>query len=83
MLNIIRLLSTEFAILLMLAGLIAFPISYYASNFWLANYPIRIWLGSADFILPILVVAFCAFSSILFLLIRSAKTNATEALKHE
>ncbi len=83
MLNIIRLLSTEFAILLMLAGLIAFPISYYVSNFWLANYPIRIWLGSVDFISPVLLVAFFAFASILFLLIRSAKTNATEALKHE
>jgi putative ABC transport system permease protein len=82
-LNIIRLLSTEFAILLVLAGLIAFPISYYASNFWLANYPIRIWLGFIDFILPVLLVAFFAFASILFLLIRSAKTNATEALKHE
>jgi putative ABC transport system permease protein len=83
MLNIIRLLSTEFAILLIAAGVLAFPISYYASNFWLSNYPVRIWLGSADFILPILVVAFCAFASILFLLIRSANTNATEALKHE
>lgn len=83
MLNIIRLLSTEFAILLVLAGLIAFPISYYASNFWLANYSIRIWLGSVDFIIPVLLVAFFAFASILFLLIRSAKTNATDALKHE
>lgn len=83
MLNIIRLLSTEFAMLLLLAGVLAFPISYYASNFWLSNYPVRIWLGSFDFILPFLLVSFFAFASILFLLIRSAKTNATEALKHE
>ncbi len=83
MLNIIRLLSKEFAILLLLAGVFAFPISYYASNFWLSNYPVRIWLGSLDFILPFLLVAFFAFASIIFLLIRSANTNATEALKHE
>jgi putative ABC transport system permease protein len=83
MLTIIRLLSTEFAILLLLAGVCAFPISYYASNFWLSNYPVRIWLGSLDFILPFLLVSFFAFASIILLLIRSANTNATEALKHE
>lgn len=83
MLNIIRLLSTEFAILLILAGAIAVPISYYASSFWLSNYPVRIWLGTLDFVIPVLLVAFFTFASILFLLIRSAKTNATEALKHE
>ncbi|MEQ1585302.1 MAG: FtsX-like permease family protein, partial [Cyclobacteriaceae bacterium] len=83
MLNMIQLLSREFAILLILAGVLAFPISYYASNFWLSSYPVRIWLGLLDFILPFLLVVFFSFASILFLLIRSAKTNATEALKHE
>jgi hypothetical protein len=83
MLNIIKLLSTEFAIVLLLAGAVTFPLSYYAGGLWLATYPVRIWLTAIDFILPVAVVAIFAVASILFLLIRSANTNATEALKHE
>ncbi len=83
MLNIIKLLSAEFAIVLLLAGAVAFPLSYYAGGLWLSTYPVRIWLSAIDFILPIAVVAIFAFASILFLLVRSANTNATEALKHE
>lgn len=83
MFNIIRLLSKEFAILLGIAGLVAFPIIYYTSSLWLSTYPVRVWLDSMDFIWPVLLVASFSFASILFLLIRSAKTNPTEALKHE
>ncbi|MDZ7648661.1 MAG: FtsX-like permease family protein [Cytophagales bacterium] len=83
MLNIIKLLSTEFSIVLLLAGLVAFPLSYYAGSLWLSTYPVRIWLSAMDFILPVAVVAIFAFASILFLLVRSANTNATETLKHE
>jgi putative ABC transport system permease protein len=83
MLNIIKLLSTEFAIVLLLAGVVAFPVSYYAGSLWLSTYPVRIWLSAVDFILPVALVAIFAFASILFLLVRSANTNATEALKHE
>jgi putative ABC transport system permease protein len=83
MFNIIKLLSAEFALVLLLAGVVAFPLSYYAGGLWLSTYPVRIWLSAIDFILPVAVVAIFAFTSILFLLVRSAKTNATEALKHE
>jgi putative ABC transport system permease protein len=83
MLNIIRLLSKEFALLLGIAGLVAFPIIYYASSLWLSTYPVRVLLDSIDFVGPVLLVASFSFASILFLLIRSAQTSATEALKHE
>jgi putative ABC transport system permease protein len=74
MLNIIKLLSTEFAIVLLLAGVVAFPVSYYAGSLWLSTYPVRIWLSAVDFILPVALVAIFAFASILFLLVRSANT---------
>ncbi|MBK8289780.1 MAG: ABC transporter permease [Flammeovirgaceae bacterium] len=83
MLSIIKLLSTEFAIVLLLAGAVAFPLSYYAGSLWLSTYPVRIWLSAMDFILLVALVAIFAFASILFLLVRSVNTNATDALKHE
>jgi putative ABC transport system permease protein len=83
MLNIIKLLSIEFVMVLLLAGAVAFPLSYYAGSLWLSTYPVRIWLSAADFILPVALVGIFAFASIIFLLVRSANTNVTEALKHE
>jgi putative ABC transport system permease protein len=83
MLNLIRLLSSEFALLLMLSGLVAAPISYYLVTNWLSRYPIKIEPGLEHFILPVLGIAVTAFISVIILLVKAARTNPTEALKYE
>lgn len=81
--NIIQLLSSELALLLLIAGLLASPVSYYLADYWLSEYPVRTIPGFVNFVLPVLLVSFFAFTSIIILLIRSAQTNPVEALKHE
>lgn len=83
LLNLIHLLSSEFAFLLMLSGLAAAPISYYVVMNWLSRYPIRMEPSASHFILPVLGIAVLAFISIIILLVRAARTNPTEALKYE
>jgi len=81
--NIIQLLSSELTLHLLIAGILAGPVSYYLTNLWLSEYPVRTVPGIGSFALPVLLVSFFAFTSILILLIRSAQTNPVEALKHE
>ena len=83
LMDIIQLLSSELALLLMLAGLLAIPISYYLAERWLSAYAVRTMPDVGNFILPIFLVGIFAFVSIIVLLIRSAQTNPVEALKYE
>jgi putative ABC transport system permease protein len=81
--NIVQLLSSELALLLLIAGVLAGPASYYLADLWLSAYPVKAMPDLVNFVLPVLMVSFFAFTSIIILLIRSAKTNPVEALKHE
>ncbi len=81
--NIIQLLSSELALFLLIAGLLAGPVSYYLADHWLSEYPVRAIPGFVIFVLPVLLVSFFAFTSIIILLIRSARTNPVEAIRHE
>lgn len=81
--DIVRLLSSELAMLLLIAGALAGPASYYLADLWLSEYPVRTIPDIENFVLPVLLVSFFAFTSIIILLIRSAQTNPVDALKHE
>jgi len=81
--SIIQLLSSELALLLLIAGVLAGPASYYLADLWLSEYPVRTIPGIVNFVLPVLLVSFFAFISIIILLVRTAKTNPVEALKQE
>jgi putative ABC transport system permease protein len=81
--NIIQMLSSELALLLLIAGLLAGPVSYYLADYWLSEYPVRTSPDIINFVLPVLLVSFFAFTSIIILLLRSAQTNPVDALKHE
>jgi putative ABC transport system permease protein len=81
--NIVQLLSSELALLLLIAGVLAGPVSYYLADLWLSTYPVKAMPDLVNFVLPVLMVSFFAFTSIIILLIRSAQTNPVEALKQE
>ena len=83
LLNLIRLLSSEFIFLLMLAGLSAAPLSYFLAEIWLSRYPIRMDPAMSHFILPVMWVGLLALATIIILLVRAARTNPAEALKYE
>lgn len=81
--NLIRLLSSEYSVLLVLAALIAIPMSFVFSNEWLSNYPIRIDINLAYFTLPVLLIGLFSFLSIIPILRRVVSKNPSESLKYE
>jgi len=82
-LSLLKLLSSEFLLLVMTAGIVAIPLSYYLSRQWLSNYIVRIEPGPQLYLLPVFLVSVLAFLSTLFLLLKIVKINPSESLKYE
>lgn len=82
-LNLWQLLSQEFIILVLIAGLLASPIAYYFANNWLTDFTYRIdipWtvfglVGLGAFTITLLTVSFQA--------LKAALMNPVEAIKNE
>ncbi len=81
--NIVRLLSREFVILVLLADLIAFPLAYWAMNEWLARFAYRIDLGALIFVLSGLLTMAIAIMTVSTQAIRAALTDPATALRYE
>jgi putative ABC transport system permease protein len=81
--EIVKLLSQDFAKVVLIAALVAVPIAYFALQEWLANYEIRIPLSLWMFILPITVILLLAFVTVGFQTVRTALANPANSLKQE
>ena len=82
-LNLVRLLTKEYLILILIASLIALPIGYFGVHEWLNDFALRVELSAWLFFVPvifILIVALITVSS--HALIASLK-NPAETLKYE
>lgn len=84
--NILSLLSKEFLILVALANLIAWPLTYYAATRWLENFPYRfdlavnipiVFLASAG------VIIFIALATVSYHSLKAATINPVEAIRNE
>ncbi|MCY4351892.1 MAG: hypothetical protein OXC45_02165, partial [Gemmatimonadetes bacterium] len=81
--NIVRLLSREVVILVLLANLIAFPLAYWVMNEWLAGFAYRIDLGVLIFVLSGLLTMAIAIMTVSTQAIRAALTDPATALRYE
>ncbi len=81
--NIVRLLSREVVILVLLANLIAFPLAYWVMNEWLAGFAYRIDLGALIFVLSGLLTMAIAIMTVSTQAIRAALTDPATALRYE
>jgi len=81
--GIIRLLTHEFVILIIIANLIALPIAYYIMNRWLENYVYRIDIGWTVFAISGLAALLIALLTISFQTVRTALANPVKSLKYE
>ncbi len=82
-LNILTLLSKDFARLVGIANIIAWPIAYYAMSRWLQNFAFRSSLAIWIFILAAAIAFFIALFTISFQSIKAAVTNPVDALRYE
>ncbi|MCP4146214.1 MAG: FtsX-like permease family protein [bacterium] len=81
--GIILLLSKEFAKIILLSNLIAWPIAYYALIKWLEKFPYRTSVTLDVFIIPAVIVLVMAIFSVSYQAVKAAMTNPVKALKYE
>ncbi|MEJ7647363.1 MAG: ABC transporter permease [Chryseolinea sp.] len=81
--GIVSLLSMDFLKLILIASLLALPISYFALDNWLQSYAYRIPLAWVMFALPVLSIMVIAGLTMSVQIIRTAATNPADTLKCE
>jgi len=81
--EIVGLLSYSFLRLILLANLIAWPISWYFVNQWLKGFPYKIKIDPLVFIYSILITMGIAFLTIMYQTLKAARENPVKALRYE
>ena len=78
--NIMNNISVEFLKLVLIAHVIAWPVSYFAINKWLVNFPYKISLHLSVFIIAGLAALVISSITILYIVFRSASSNPIESI---
>ncbi len=81
--SIVKLISKDFLLLVVIAAAIAFPIAWYAMNQWLHAFAYRINISWWVFILAAVIALLIAFATISFQAVKAAVTNPVESLRSE
>jgi putative ABC transport system permease protein len=81
--SIVRLLSSEFVRLIMIAVLVATPIAWYLMSQWLDNFSYRIDIQLWMFLVAGAVTCVTALATISFQAIRAALANPVKNLRDE
>ena len=81
--NIVRLISKDFLLLVVIAAVIAFPVAWYVMEHWLQDFAYRIHIGWWVFILAAVIALLIAFATISFQAIKAATTNPVNSLRSE
>jgi putative ABC transport system permease protein len=81
--SVLALLAWESVRLLLLAGLVAIPVSWYLMSQWLSVYAFRIELNPIHWLVPMLVLVVIALATISYLTIKAALANPTRSLQNE
>lgn len=77
------LLSKEFLKLVLIANLIAWPVSYYVMTKWLQDFAYRINISWEIFILALGITLLIALITVSYQSIKAANTNPVESLRNE
>jgi putative ABC transport system permease protein len=81
--GLVRLVSKEFLLLVLIANVVAWPVAYYAASRWLENYAYRINVGWGTFALAGLLALLIALVSVSSQAVRAALTNPVDTLRYE
>ena len=81
--GIVVLLSKEFAGWILIANVIAWPLSYYLMSRWLESFTYRTEMGIWIFFLAALIVFTISFITVSYQTIKAALSNPVKALRYE
>ena len=81
--RIVNMLTMEFAGLVLIANLLAWPVAYFALNHWLQNYAYRISISAGPFLLSAALTLIIALITVGYQAIKAAKANPVDSLRYE
>jgi ABC-type antimicrobial peptide transport system permease subunit len=81
--RIVRLMTTEFVVLVAISNAIAWPVAYFVMDSWLGGFAYRTGIGWQVFVLSGGVSVLVALATVSFKAIRAARTNPVDTLKYE
>lgn len=81
--GLLRLMATEFTILVLVAAIIGCPVSWYFMDMWLHNYAYHIDVGWMTLVVATLVCLFVSLATILYHSLKATMTNPAVSLKYE
>ncbi len=81
--GIARLLSKEFVVLVLVANFIAAPVAYYLMSNWLQNYPYRVDIDAALFVIATALTLVITIATVSYQAVKAALANPVETLRYE
>jgi putative ABC transport system permease protein len=81
--NIMGLLSKSFLVLVLISAVIAFPVSWWAMNDWLKDFPYRVDISWWIFGIAIVAAMLIAFMTVSFQSVKAATANPVKSLRTE
>jgi putative ABC transport system permease protein len=81
--NIIRNISLEFLKLVLIANVIAWPVSYLLTNKWLASFPYKVEINILVFLTAGAIALGISLLTIGYTVLRSAASNPVESIRYE
>jgi putative ABC transport system permease protein len=81
--GIIGLLTKEFVILVIIAGVVASPIAYYVMNKWLNHFAYHAEIGIWMFVLACVIAMAITLLTVCYQAIKAAIANPVDALRYE
>ncbi|MBL7738610.1 MAG: ABC transporter permease [Chitinophagaceae bacterium] len=81
--NIVSMLSRDFAKLVVIAAVVAFPVAWWTMNIWLQDFAFRINIGWWIFVIAAIIVLLIALLTVSYQAIRAAIANPVKSLRTE
>ncbi len=81
--SILSLLSWQFLKLVLIASVIALPLTWYGLDTWLGNFAFRIGLQWDLFVVPVIILIIIALGTVSLQILRGANTNPAKILRSE
>ncbi|GMQ82780.1 MAG: hypothetical protein BMS9Abin05_2242 [Rhodothermia bacterium] len=77
------LVAKEFAILVLVASVVAVPLAFIAMNSWLENFAFQITMSPLNFFVAVGIAFAIAMGTVSFQSIRAARLNPVDTLRQE
>ncbi len=81
--DIIRLLITEFVVLVLIAGLIALPVTWYFMSDWLTGFAYKLTMNPLWFALGLVIAFAVAMFTVMSQAMKAVYANPVQAIKYE